>query len=163
MTGTSCICKDCGCPRLAEDASGICWLCRHEAHYRPLPRVAAAEIDHSGTRIAHRLGRPPEEYGYCRRACETCIHAAICKRRDAIGDLTEASLDTRQELPAGVSVSIAATVDCDAYAPTKAIHKPAPRVWTDEQRAAQSERMRLHNPLHRDQESEPESAIAAGE
>jgi hypothetical protein len=72
MTGTSCLCKGCGCPRLAEDASGICWLCRQGAHYIPLPRVAAAAIDHSGTRIAHRLGRPPEEYGYCRRACERC-------------------------------------------------------------------------------------------
>jgi hypothetical protein len=90
--------------------------------------------------------------------CANCAHEPVCGRKPAIDALAgQMDIESDAKLPAGLAVAIAATVDCDALLPLKKSHKatgpaddaPKARIWTDEQRAAQAERLRAMNAAKR--------------
>lgn len=89
--------------------------------------------------------------------CVTCVHAAVCARRESIIALQQGDLAVEHSpLRGGLTLVLAATVDCDAYLRAKAT-RPASAAGMDadgrnpltgrrpqslEQRQASSERMK---------------------
>lgn len=89
--------------------------------------------------------------------CETCVHLAVCGRRESILAIQQGDLAVdHSALRSGLTLALTATVDCDAYLPVKKVRTgPAATLDADgrnpltgrrpqslEQRLASSERMK---------------------
>lgn len=77
--------------------------------------------------------------------CRDCTHAPVCRLRDAVIDAASLSVPV-PVLGDGIAINLTGTVECDWFTKAKGSGMPRvvtkPRTWTDEQRAAQAERMR---------------------